>query len=144
MNHFARLKTDFARAWGQGRLDHLAAGRPGAATEGGHGRRLVHRYFAAAAEINEKERDLTRAMLQSLTPTEVFQFIGGVPPVAIERGQELGEFSSAVDPAAAAEILTSVYFGTVSIWLVDGPRSYDLAEALAARLDLVLIGLNTR
>lgn len=145
LNHF-RLKTDFARAWGQGRRDHLAAAAAAGAVATGDesARALVQRYFAAAAEINEKERDLTRAMLQSLTPTEVFQFIGGVPPVAIERGQELGEFSSAVDPAAAAEILTSVYFGTVSRWLIDGPPPFDLAAALAARLDLVLIGLNTR
>ena len=95
----------------------------------------VHRYFAAAAEINKQERDLTRAMLQSLTPTEIFQYIGGVPSVVIARGQELGEFSSAVDPAVAAELLTSVYFGTVSRWLVDGPPPFDLAEALADRLD---------
>lgn len=142
LNHF-RLKTDFARAWGQGRRDHLAAVGVGAASDE-LARVLLHQYFAAAAEINEQERDLTRAMLQSLTPTEIFQFVGGVPTVAIARGQELGEFRSAVDPPVAAELLTSVYFGTVSRWLVDGPPPFDLAEALAERVDLVLIGLNAR
>ena len=142
LNHF-RLKTDFARAWGQGRREHLAA-VGSAATVDEPARVVVHRYFAAAAEINEQERDLTRAMLQSLTPTEIFQFIGGVPTVAIARGQELGEFTPAVDPAVAAEILTSVYFGTVSRWLIDGPPPFDLTEALAQRLDAVLIGLNSR
>lgn len=142
LNHF-RLKTDFARAWGQGRREHLAAaGAEAASNESA--RVAMHQYFAAAAQINEQERDLTRAMLQSLTPTEIFQFIGGVPPAAIARGQELGEFSSAVDPGVAAEILTSMYFGTVSRWLVDGPPPFDLAEALAEQLDVVLIGLNTR
>ncbi len=142
LNHF-RLKTDFARAWGQARRDHLAAA--GAQTRIDESARvLVQRYFAAAAEINEQERDLTRAMLQSLTPTEIFQFIGGVPTVAIARGQELHEFTPALDPAVAAEVLTSVYFGTVSRWLCDGPPRFDLAEALAQRLDLVLIGLNNR
>jgi TetR/AcrR family transcriptional regulator, cholesterol catabolism regulator len=142
LNHFPH-KTDFARAWGQGRRDHLAAiGAAGARDVSA--RALVHRYFAAAAEMNERERDLTRAMLDSLGPTEVFQYIRAVPAAAIERGQEQGEFSSAADPGVAAEILTSVYVGTVSRWLIDGPPPFDLARALAQRLDLVLVGLQTR
>ena len=107
-------------------------------------RALVHRYFAAAAEINERERDLTRAMLGSLTPTEVFSYVRAVPAAAIERGQEQGEFSQAADPGVAAEILTSVYFGTVSRWLVDGLPPFDLAQALAQGLELVLLGLQPR
>jgi hypothetical protein len=107
-------------------------------------RDVVRSYFAALAEMNERERDLTRAMLQSLTPTELFVYIRAVPAVAIERGQQRGEFSSAADPSAAAEILTSVYFGTVSRWLIDGPPPFDLARALDERLDLVLVGLQTR
>ena len=82
--------------------------------------------FGALAEMNERERNLTRAMLESLTPTEVFLYIRAVPAAAIERGQEQGEFSSAADPDVAAEILTSVYFGTVSRWLIDGPPPFDL------------------
>jgi hypothetical protein len=83
-------------------------------------------------------------MLESLTPTEVFLYIRAVPAAAIERGQERGEFSSAIDPGVAAEVLTSVYFGTVSRWLIDGPPPFDLARALAQRLDLVLVGLQAR
>ncbi len=91
LNHFPH-KTDFARAWGQGRRDQLAA--IGEAMAGDDSARaLVHRFFAAAAEMNERERDLTRAMLESLTPTEVFLYIRAVPAAAIERGQEQGEFS---------------------------------------------------
>jgi len=48
-------------------------------------------------------------------------YIRAVPAAVIERGQEQGEFSSTVDPGVAAELLTSVYFGTVSRWLSDGP-----------------------
>lgn len=142
LNHFPH-KTDFARAWGQGRRDQLAAIGEGGAGDAS-ARVLVHRYFAAIAELNERERDLTRAMLESLTPTEVFLYIRVVPTVAIERGQERGEFSSAADPGVAAEILNSVYFGTVSRWLIDGPPPFDLARALAERLELVLVGLETR
>lgn len=141
LNHFPH-KTDFARAWGQGRRDQFAA--IGEAVAGDDSARaLVHRLFAAAAEMNERERDLTRAMLESLTPTEVFLYIRAVPAAAIERGQEQGEFSPDLDPNVAAEILTSVYFGTVSRWLIDGPPPFDLARALAQRLDSVLVGLQT-
>jgi TetR/AcrR family transcriptional regulator, cholesterol catabolism regulator len=141
LNYFAH-KTDFAKAWGQGRRDQLAAvgaGIPGGASA----RALVHRYFAAAAEINERERDLTRALLGSLTPTEVFLYVRAVPAAVIERGQQQGEFSPAADPGVWAEILTSVYFGTVSRWLIDGPPPFDLAQALAQRLEFVLAGLQT-
>jgi AcrR family transcriptional regulator len=142
LNHF-RHKTDFARAWGRGRRERLAAVDAGV-TGDESARALVHRYFAAAAEMNERERDLTRAMLQSLTPTEVFRYVGAVPATAIARGQERGEFSSALDPGVAAEILTSLYFGTISRWLIDGPPPFDLASALAERLDMTLVGLQSR
>jgi AcrR family transcriptional regulator len=142
LNYFPH-KTDFARAWGQGRRDQLAAVGAGLAGDES-ARALVHRYFAAAAEMNERERDLTRALLESLTPTEIFPYIRAVPAAAIERGQERGEFSSAADAGVAAEILTSVYFGAVSRWLIDGPPPFDLARALAERVDLVLAGLQTR
>ena len=88
LNHFPH-KTDFARAWGQGRRDQLAA--IGASVGGDESARaLVQRYFVAAAEMNERERDLTRAMLDSLTPTEIFLYIRAVPAAAIERGQAAG------------------------------------------------------
>lgn len=141
LNHFPH-KSDFARAWGQGRRDRLAAiGERVPADESA--RALLHRYFAALAEMNERERDLARALLQSLTPTEIFLYIRAVPADAIRRGQEQGEFVSAADPDAAAEILTSVYVGTVSRWLIDGPPPFDLAHALADRLEAVLVGLQT-
>jgi AcrR family transcriptional regulator len=142
LNHFPH-KADFARAWGQERRDRLAAvGERAGLDESA--RTLVHRHLAALAEMSEHERDLTRSMLQSLTPTEVFLYIRAVPAAVIERGQAQGEFSSGADPHAAAEILTSMYVGTLSRWLIDGPPPFDLAQALAARLELVLVGLQTR
>jgi AcrR family transcriptional regulator len=142
LNHF-RLKADFARAWGQARRDHLAAVGAGP-REDVSTREVLHRSLAAAAAMNERERDLTRALLQSLSPTEIFQFIGGPPAQVFARGQERGELSPEMDPAVASEVLISVYFGTVSRWLVDGPPPFDLAAALAERLDLVLAGLTAR
>jgi len=139
LNHFPH-KVDFARAWGQDRRDELAAIGPNMGPDAS-ALALIRGYFMAAAEINERERDLTRAMLDSLTPTEIFLYIRAVPAAVIERGKELGEFSAAADSAVAAEILASMYFGTVSRWLIDGPPPFDLARALAERLDLVLAGL---
>lgn len=141
LNHFPH-KADFARAWGQGRRDQLAAIAEGWGPDES-ARALLHRSFAALAEMNERERDLTRAMLHSLTPTEIFLYIRALPAAAIERGQERGELGAAADPVVVAEILSSVYFGTVSRWLVDGPPPFDLAGALAERLELVLVGLQT-
>lgn len=141
LNHFPR-KVDFARAWGQARRDQLTGSSSSADGDEG-AEAAVRRFFAAAAERNERERDLTRAMLRSLAPTEIFQFIGGVPSAVIKRGQERGEFVAEVDPAVASELLTSVYFGTVSRWLSDGPPPFDLAAALAQRVELVLSGLRT-
>ena len=141
LNHFPR-KSDFARAWGQGRRDQLSALAEGVAP-GESTRALLRRSFAALAEMNERERDLTRAMLQSLTPTEIFLYIRALPAAAIQRGQEQGELASAAHPVVVAEILSSVYFGTVSRWLVDGPPPFDLGRALAERLELVLVGLQT-
>lgn len=142
LNHFPR-KTDFARAWGQERRERLEA--IGARMEGDESARaLALRYFAAAAEMNERERDLTRALLESLTPTEVFMYIRAVPAAVIEQGQQQGEFSPTIDPGVAAEVLTSLYFGTVSRWLSDGPPPFDLARALAERVELVLAGLERR
>jgi AcrR family transcriptional regulator len=142
LNYFPR-KADFARAWGQERRDRLTAiGESAGLDESA--RAVVHRYLAALAEMSQRERDLTRSMLQSLTPTEVFLYIRAVPAAVIERGQAQGEFSSGADPHAAAEILTSMYVGTLSRWLIDGPPPFDLAQALAERLELVLVGLQTR
>jgi AcrR family transcriptional regulator len=139
LNHFP-YKADFARAWAQERRDQLTA--IGEGTDGS-ARSLVRQYLAELAALSERDRDLTRAMFQSLTPNEVFLYIHAVPAAAIERGQVQGEFISTADPSVAAEILTSSYVGTLSRWLIDGPPPFDLVKALDARLELVLAGLQT-
>ena len=88
LNHFPH-KTDFARAWGQARRDRLAAIGEGVAGDES-ARALVQRFFGGLAEMNQRERNLTRAMLESLTPTEIFLYIRAVPAAAIERGQAAG------------------------------------------------------
>lgn len=139
LNHFPH-KSDFARAWGQGRRDQVAAIGEEASAEGSAWS-AIRRYFDALVEMNERERDLTRAMLESLTPTEIFMYVPTVPTAVLQRGQERGEFGPTLDPGAASDVLAAVYFGTVSRWLAEGPRPFDLAATLAQRLELVLVGL---
>ena len=142
LNHFPR-KADFARVWGQERRDRLAVIVEGAAA-GESASALVRRCFAALAELAVRERDLTRAMLQSLAPTEVFVYVQAVPEAVIGRGQEQGEFDPAVDAGAAVEVLTAVYVGALSRWLIDGPPPFDLSRTLTDRLEMVLAGLKLR
>jgi len=142
LNHFPR-KADFARAWGQSRRDQLLAIGAHADPDEPAGA-LVRRHFQALAELNQGERELTRALLASITPTEVFNVISAVPPTVVERGCRRGEFAADLDPVAAAEVLTAVYFATVSRWLGREPAPFGLAQALDERLDIVLAGLRRR
>ena len=60
------------------------------------------------------------------------------------RGQQRGELNLDTDPSAAAEVLTAVYFDTLSRWLAEPDPPFDLQAALQRKLDLVLAGLNVR
>ncbi len=63
---------------------------------------------------------------------------------AICYGQQAGEFNLAADAAQAAEVLTAVYFDTLTRWLTQADAPFDLPAVLAAKLDLVLAGLAAR
>jgi hypothetical protein len=52
-----------------------------------------------------------------------------------------GEFNPYADPSLAAEVLTAVYFDTLSRWLTEAEPPFDLSGGLADKLDLVLAGL---
>lgn len=144
LNHYPH-KRDFVLAWGKDRRDRLAdvvEEHPG---EPAHAR--LHRFFAAFARMNEAERELTRALHIGPRHDEarVYQWPVAEAVVAtIEHGQEAGELAREMDAGAAAEVVTAVYFDTLSRWLVDGPAPFDLADALRAKLVLVLDGLTSR
>jgi hypothetical protein len=94
--------------------------------------------------MNAREPELTRKLYLSLRHDEVLAHQRPVPEAvlaAIRRGQERDEFDPAVDPSLAAEVLTAVYFDTLSRWLAPAAVPFDLAAALAAKLDLILAGL---
>jgi AcrR family transcriptional regulator len=142
LNHYPH-KRDFLQAWGQGRRDQLLdlAVQAGPAEPAGQ---QLHRYFAALARMNAGEPELTRKLYLSLRHDEVLAHQRPVPEAVlatIRRGQERDEFDPAVDPSLAAEVLTAVYFDTLSRWLTPADAPFDLAAALAAKLDLILAGL---
>ena len=116
LNHFPH-KTDFAKAWGEGRRGRLQAIGEAAADDE-TARELVQRLYAGLAEMNERERNLTRALLDSLTPTEVFSYIRAVPAAAIERGQE---------QASSASPLTRTWRPRFSPRFTSGPSAGGLS-----------------
>ncbi|TDP97353.1 TetR/AcrR family transcriptional regulator [Labedaea rhizosphaerae] len=142
LNHYPH-KRDFVLAWGASRRDRIAE----QARLDGPAAANLHRFFAAFARMNEDERELTRALHIGPRADEarVYQWpVADAVVAAVERGIEDGEFAADLDARAAAEVVTAVYFDTLTRWLVDGPPPFDLGAALAARLDLVLTGLATR
>jgi AcrR family transcriptional regulator len=145
LNHYPH-KRDFLQAWGQQRRDQLLdlTGQDGP-DEPARGQ--LHRYFAALARMNEGERELTRMLHVSLRHDDVLAHQRPVPEAvlaAIRRGQHRGELDPGADPLQAAEVLTAIYFDTLSRWLTDAGPPFDLQAMLIAKLDLVLAGLGAR
>src|ERR1039457_3169359 len=134
---------DFLRAWDQ----HRRVQRLSLADQAGPGepaRARLHRYYAALAQMTEGERELTRMLHLSLQHDEVLAHQRPVPEAvlaAIHRGQDHGEFNPSANPSLAAEVLTAVYFDTLSRWLTEAEPPFDLSGVLADKLELVLAGL---
>ena len=146
LNHYPQ-KREFLRAWGQQRRDEATSYLAGQARPGEPARAQLHRYFAALAAMNEREPGRTRVLYLALRHDEVLAHERPVPAAvldAIRRGQARGEFDPGADPSQAAEVLTAVYFDTLTRWLTEpGPPS-GLGSVLASKLDLVLSGLSVR
>lgn len=138
-------KQDFLEAWGQQRRDQLLdLADLGEANESA--REQLRRYYAALARINERERTFTRMVHLSLQHNAVLVHQRPVPEAvlsAIRRAQERGEFNAAINPWLAAEVLTAVYFDTLSRWLIEAEPPFDLSSRLLDKLDLVLVGLRS-
>lgn len=142
LNHYPR-KQDFVAAWAQRRRDKLALIGEREGPDVSAPARL-HHYFAALARMNQRERKLTRILYLNLRLNEIAIHQRPIPDAvrtAIRDGRARGEFISDVDPDRAAEVLTAIYFDTLSRWLSEEPPSFDLAAVLSAKLDLVLRGL---
>ncbi|MDT8914469.1 TetR/AcrR family transcriptional regulator [Amycolatopsis sp. PS_44_ISF1] len=141
LNHYPH-KRDFLREWGQDRRDRLLA----VSDSDEPARIRLHRYFTALAAMNERERTLTRMLHVSLRQDEVAAHQHPVPEATVEaisQGQERGELRADLPPRTVAEVVTAIYGDTLRRWLTGGPPPFDLAAALAERLDLLMDGLTT-
>ncbi|MFF4595596.1 TetR/AcrR family transcriptional regulator [Amycolatopsis sp. CA-161197] len=139
LNHYPH-KRDFLVAWGQDRRDQLLT----VDDSDEPARTRLHRYFRALAAVNERERTLTRMLHVSLRHDEVVAHQHPVPDAtiaAIHQGQERGELRAELPPRTVAEVVTAIYGDTLRRWLADEAPPFDLAAALAERLDLLLDGL---
>ena len=142
LNHFPR-KRDFSLAWGETRRERLteieASASPRAST-----RTLLHRYYAALAQMNERERTLTRVIHSSVTLSDGLSTrpVADAVVATLVRGQSRGEVRPGISADTAAEVITAVYFDTLNRWLTEGNPPFTLQAELARRLDLVLVGLS--
>ncbi|WP_218156845.1 TetR/AcrR family transcriptional regulator [Amycolatopsis saalfeldensis] len=139
LNHYPH-KRDFLREWGRDRRDQLLT----VVDSDEPARTRLHRYFAALAAMNERERTLTRMLHVSLRHDEVVATQHPVPDAtidAIRQGQERGELKAGLPPRTVAEVVTAIYGDTLRRWLAGDAPPFDLAGALAERLDLLLDGL---
>ena len=142
LNHYP-LKRDFLRAWGQQRRERLLElaklVEPNESAQ-----RQLQSYYAALAQMNEQERELTQVLFLSLRHDELLAHERPVPEAvlrAIHRGQERSEFKPTVNPSLTAEVLTAIYFDTLSRWLLEAERPFKLEDVLANKLDMVFGGL---
>ena len=131
LNHYP-AKRDFVLAWGERRRQEAAAADVLGA---GSMRERLHRLYDVLAEVNERERRLTRRLRgQMVVPQPI-------PPAltaALDDGAAAGELLNGIPPQDVAEILAAVYFDTQNRWLLEEPAGFDLKAALSRKLDLVL------
>jgi AcrR family transcriptional regulator len=63
----------------------------------------------------------------------------------IQQGQQTGELKAGVDSRRAVEVMTSVYYSVIYVWVhCLEPAQLDLRSELRARLELVLDGLGAK
>ena len=136
LNHFPR-KDAFVAAWGERRRAELdAAGPPTTDTATA----TIERLYDHLATTNERERALTAALHAAYDAITPQRPVPAALVAAIRRGQATGELDDTTPAAVIGEVLTAVYFDTLSRWLALPPNRR-LAPLLRARTRLVLAGL---
>jgi AcrR family transcriptional regulator len=103
--------------------------------------------YAKAASAWEENREFSGYVLSELlrrafTPVEeIGPRWDDVLVKIIEQGRESGEIRAEVDPRRATEVMTSVYYALLYMWVhCPEEEQIDLQSELRARLELVLDG----
>jgi AcrR family transcriptional regulator len=112
---------------------------------GGHSLDAVlRRYMDGLAAVNVAHRAETVALMPAaLAATDLLREL----PLADELVQFLraaesrGELRTTVDPAQAALILATAYYGTIAAWTGGEPAPFDLRARLHGLVDVVTVGI---
>lgn len=138
LNHFPR-KDDLVLAWGE-RRRHQVDEATGSVAAGRTATERLAETYRILAEINESERDLTRALHPHFAVIARTRVVPDSVLAAVEHGRTTGEFDARTPAGTIGEVLTAVYFDTLSRWL-DSADPGALAPDLRERIDLVLRGV---
>lgn len=110
----------------------------------------INRLYLVLAKANEKEKEQTALVVTQLikviarTKKDVnstIQFQHLLQSI-IEEGQQNGEFDQAVNARYVADILSSIYFTVLFMWLNEETNK-SLDEEFLGRVSIVLKGIST-
>ncbi|MFE0415673.1 TetR/AcrR family transcriptional regulator [Streptomyces tendae] len=151
-NHFPAKQAMLA-AWRADRYTQLSALPSGPASDDDGApvpaADLLRRQYALLGELSEADVPLTVVLMQGRMAevTDSQELFPGYEPLqkTVRLGQDRGEFSTAVSAQTVTEVLASCFADTVSRWVLPQvnrqPAPFELGPALAAKLELILNGL---
>ncbi|GAA3246974.1 hypothetical protein GCM10017691_55590 [Pseudonocardia petroleophila] len=140
LNHYPR-KDDLVLAWGE-RRRRLIDAAAGSVAAGRTATERLTGVYRALAGINEAERDLARALHPHYEAIARRRVVPDSVLAAVEHGLSTGELDAGTPATTIGEVLTAVYFDTLSRWL-DSADPADLTTLLLERIELVLRGART-
>jgi AcrR family transcriptional regulator len=147
-NHFPR-KRDILDIWSDRRRERLSS-MFDAETQAtvSAGERLAQQ-FDALATVNTDDPALAKVIvvgrLAEMGALEESFPVFDALQQGVALGQERGEFSDRAPADAVGEVLTSCYLDALQRWVfTEASASFDLAENLRVKLDLILNGLRVR
>jgi AcrR family transcriptional regulator len=144
-NHFPR-KRDILDIWSDRRRERLASMFDDEALATVSASQRLAQLFDALATVNTDDPALAKVIvvgrLAEMGALEESFPVFDALQRCVASGQALGEFSDQAPAETVAEVLTSCYLDTLQRWVfTDQSSSFDLADNLRVKLDLILNGL---
>lgn len=145
-NYFQH-KEDLVVAWGENRRIQLREGLPlPTADDSGTLRATLEHCMRLLAEVNETERETTRAMLTAWVkagrPMTEAPYAGQIFAEIVEAARERGEAAAAVEPHRVGNLLRDGYLGHLYRWCQRHEvRQGELYEDLMGMTEVVLNGI---
>ncbi|WP_159030249.1 TetR/AcrR family transcriptional regulator [Streptomyces sp. CB01201] len=147
-NHFQR-KEDLITMWGARRRVRLKHGLETTEADPPEClQSMLERCVDVLCEINEEERDVTRAMLMAWVkagrPLQEEPFASEIFANMIGLAQKRGEIPEGVDSLRVGLLLRDAYLGTLYRWSQDQDGERDLRTELNAVCAITLHGIKPR